>query len=78
MSAAVLAETFNKHFKHFGSILSFNITRDLGKTKSKDGTVNSDGGKNPETRYLLASGKKAVKEALIESPAANLEVQETA
>ena len=32
-SASVIAATFNKHFKSFGTILAQNVLRDLGKEK---------------------------------------------
>jgi hypothetical protein len=41
-SASQVADTFNKHFKTFGSILSANVLRDLAKEKGKTGWINSD------------------------------------
>ncbi|MGA8530387.1 MAG: hypothetical protein WB622_11785, partial [Acidobacteriaceae bacterium] len=54
-----IAATFKRYFKEFGNLLTHNITRDLG-AKKKDGLVNSDPSKNPETWYLLSSGKSMV------------------
>lgn len=70
VSAGVLAATFKKHFKQFGGILAHNISRDLGAAKGKTGYVNSDAGKDPETWFLLAGGKKAM-ETLIQNPNSN-------
>jgi hypothetical protein len=65
-SANVLAATFNKHFKSFGSVLAHNLLRDLGKEKGKSGWVNSDASQEPPTWLLLEEGKKGMA-ALIES-----------
>jgi len=58
LTASVLAATFNKHFKTFGTILAHNVARDLAKEKGKSGAINSDATRNPETWYLLDAGKK--------------------
>lgn len=64
-SASVIAATFNKHFKSFGTILAQNVLRDLGKEKGKSGAVNSDASQDPMQWYLLEAGKKLIP-ALIE------------
>lgn len=64
-SGPVIAATFNKHFKSFGSIHAANVHRDLGKEKGKSGWVNSDASQDPQTWHLLEEGKKGVA-ALIE------------
>jgi hypothetical protein len=64
-SASVIAATFNKHFKSFGTILAQNVLRDLGKEKGKSGSVNSDASQEPMKWYLLEAGKKMIP-ALVE------------
>jgi len=64
-SASVIAATFNKHFKSFGTIRMQNVLRDLGKEKGKSGAVNSDASQDPMKWYLLDAGKKLIP-ALIE------------
>lgn len=59
-SASVIAATFNKHFKSFGTILAQNVLRDLGKEKGKSGAVNSDASQDPMKWYLLEAGKKQI------------------
>jgi hypothetical protein len=58
--ASVIAATFNKHFKSFGTILAQNVLRDLGKEKGKSGAVNSDASQEPMKWYLLEAGKKQI------------------
>jgi hypothetical protein len=67
VAASVLVATFKHYFKEFGNLLTHNITRDLGGAKKK-GLVNSDPSKNPETWYLLSTGK-AEMQSLIENQA---------
>ena len=59
-TSGVLAATFTKHFKSFGSIQAPNVHRDLSKEKGKTGWVNSDATKDPQTWHLLEEGKKGI------------------
>jgi len=68
-SAPVLAATFNKHFKSFGSVLAHNLARDLNAQKRKTGWVNSDATQEPPTWLLLEVGKKAMAKLIEESKA---------
>ncbi len=68
-SGPVIAATFNKHFKSFGSILAPNVHRDLGKEKGKSGWVNSDASQDPQMWYLLEEGKKGIAALIQESKA---------
>jgi hypothetical protein len=68
-SAPVLAATFNKHFKSFGSVLAHNLARDLNAQKGKTGWVNSDATQEPPAWLLLEEGKKAMAKLIEESKA---------
>lgn len=69
VSGPVLAATFNKHFKTFGTVHAANVHRDLGKEKSKSGWVNSDASQDPQTWYLLEAGKQGVAKTIEEAKA---------
>ncbi|WP_377158390.1 hypothetical protein ACFJIX_05820 [Roseateles sp. UC29_93] len=59
LSARGIADTFNKHFRQSGTILTFNINRDLGKAKTKAGpaVVGEDTTRNPSAWYLTDAGE---------------------
>lgn len=65
-STPTIAATFNKYFKEFGPVTTTNVTRDLGSARAKHNFVTSDASKDPQTWYLLDTGKKEV-ERLIQS-----------
>jgi hypothetical protein len=59
MSAIVIAATFNKHFRQAKPIQVGNVSRDLGKLKTKtNATVAEDTTKSPSTWFLTDAGKK--------------------
>lgn len=69
LSASEIAETFNKKFKHSGTIRASNVSKYLGELKSKSGTpaqVGLDTQKSPNEWYLTTEGTKAA-QALIKS-----------
>lgn len=59
LSAKVIAETFNKHFRQSGPIQTGNTGRDLGKLKTKDkpSPVGEDTTKSPSTWFLTDAGR---------------------
>lgn len=63
LSAAVIASTFNQHFKQSGAIQRGNVGRDLGKLKTKTSGgkpagVAEDTTKNPSLWYLTEEGTR--------------------
>jgi len=60
LSAPIIAETFNKHFRRFGAIRQNNVGRDLSNTQAKNHTVANNANVDPQTWYLLDSGKKEI------------------
>jgi hypothetical protein len=59
MTGPQIANTFNRHFRQAGTLLPHNITRDLGKQKSKPPPkVNEDTTKDPAAWYLTEAGIK--------------------
>lgn len=57
MSAPQIAVTFNKHFRHAKMIHQGNVTRDLGKERTKPSSlVGEDNNKSPAVWYLTQSG----------------------
>ena len=63
LSAAVIASTFNQHFKQSGPIQRGNVGRDLGKLKTKAAGgkppgVAEDTTKNPSLWYLTEEGSR--------------------
>src|SRR5262249_27726763 len=68
LGAAAIADTFNKHFRSAGAIQSFNVTRDLGKAKSKaPPTVGEDTTKSPSSWYLTDEGHKTARSLVAEA-----------
>jgi hypothetical protein len=70
LSAQRITETFNKHFKQAGTILGFNVTRDLGRLKVKRGSsppVGEDTTKTPSLWYLTDAGRKKAQELVGEA-----------
>jgi hypothetical protein len=53
-----LVDTFNKHFRQSGTITTSNVTRDLGrlKTREKPSPVGEDASKSVPTWYLTEEG----------------------
>jgi hypothetical protein len=66
MTAKQIEETFNKNFRQNGQIKNFNVTRDLGKAKSKGktATVSEDAAKNPSEWFLTESGIRHAQELI--------------
>src|SRR5438094_327587 len=59
LSAPAITTIFNKHFRQSGAIKQANVSRDLGKYKSKTPPwVGEDAGKDPRTWYLTDEGEK--------------------
>src|ERR1700761_5282558 len=67
LSSKQISETFNKHFKQAGTILPFNITRDLGKAKlKKPSPVGEDSTKDPSGWFLTDEGNRQAQELIAE------------
>jgi hypothetical protein len=59
LSAPSITTTFNQHFRQSGAINRANVSRDLGKCKSKiPAWVGEDATKDPRTWYLTGEGEK--------------------
>ena len=59
LSGAVIAATFNKHFRQAGTITVGNSNRDLGRLKSKSpSVVGEDTTKNPPQWFLTEEGSR--------------------
>ena len=60
LSTRSLVETFNKHFRQAGTITTSNVTRDLGRLKSrhKPPPVGEDTSKPVPTWFLTEEGRK--------------------
>ncbi len=69
LSAPVIAETFNKYFRRFGAIRQNNVGRDLSNTQAKNRTVANNANVDPQTWYLLDSGKKEIEGKIKDSTA---------
>jgi len=59
-STRTLVETFNKHFKQSGTITTSNVTRDLGrmKTKERPAWIGEDTTISPSGWFLTEEGRK--------------------
>lgn len=66
LSSAMIADTFNKHFRQAGEVKGFNLTRDLGRLKVK-GLLGENTTQAPPKWYLLDEGIKTV-QTLIANP----------
>lgn len=63
-----LANSFNKHFKQFGSLIVNNAKRDMGTLKKKKpALVGEDTTKSPTTWFLTEAGKKTAQQLIINS-----------
>lgn len=71
LSAGVIGRTFNKHFRQTGEIRPSNISRDLGKMKTKVGDtpplVGEDTTKAPSEWFLVEEGTRQVRELVSKS-----------
>jgi hypothetical protein len=71
LSAGVIGRTFNKHFRQAGEIRPSNISRDLGRVKTKiEGTpalVGEDTTKSPSEWFLAEEGTRQVRELISKS-----------
>lgn len=71
LSASVIGRTFNKHFRQSGEIRPSNISRDLGKVKTKVGNtpplVAENTTKNPPEWFLTDEGSRQVRELISKS-----------
>jgi hypothetical protein len=71
LSAGVIGRTFNKHFRQAGEIRPSNISRDLGKMKTKVGDtpplVGEDTTKAPSEWFLVEEGTRQVRELISKS-----------
>jgi len=71
LSAGVISRTFNKHFRQSGEIRPSNISRDLGKMKTKSGEtpplVGEDTTKTPSEWFLVEEGTRQVRELVSRS-----------
>jgi hypothetical protein len=58
LTAPQIADVFNRHYREFGTILSFNISRDLGNQRKKSpAPVGTDPNRNPQVWFLYDAGK---------------------
>lgn len=68
LSAGVIGRTFNKHFRQSGQIRPSNISRDLGKLKTKTGDtpplVGEDATKSPAEWFLAEEGIRQVRDQI--------------
>lgn len=71
LAAGVIGRTFNKHFRQTGEIRPSNISRDLGKVKTKVGDtpplVGEDTTKSPSEWFLVEEGIRQVRELISKS-----------
>jgi hypothetical protein len=58
-STKTIVDTFNTHFKQSGKITTSNVTRDVGRLKTKKpALVGENAGSNPPTWFLVEEGRK--------------------
>lgn len=71
LPAGVIGRTFNKHFRQTGEIRPSNISRDLGRVKTKVGDtpplVGEDTTKSPSEWFLAEEGTRQVRELISKS-----------
>jgi hypothetical protein len=71
LSAGLISRTFNKHFRQAGEIRPSNISRDLGRVKTKVGDtpplVGEDTTKAPSEWFLVEEGNRQVRELITKS-----------
>lgn len=69
LSAPMIAETFNKHFRQSGTITRSNVSRDLGKLKVSDSPppVGEDATKSPAVWFLTDEGRKRAQNLVAET-----------
>jgi hypothetical protein len=69
LSTRVIVETFNKHFKQSGTVTTSNVTRDLGrlKTKERPAPIGEDTTKSPSEWFLTEEGIKRAKNLTLEA-----------
>lgn len=68
-STRVIVETFNKHFKQSGTVVTGNVNRDLGRLKSvsKPALVGENTTKTPSAWYLTDEGRRRAQALIAES-----------
>jgi hypothetical protein len=58
LSAAEIADTFNQHYRQFGTVSASNVTRDLGSQRKKNpAPVGTDPNRSPQVWFLYDAGK---------------------
>jgi hypothetical protein len=58
LTAAQIADAFNRHYRDFGTILPFNVTRDLGSQRKKTPPpVGNDPNRSRQVWFLYDAGK---------------------
>jgi len=68
LSASGITTLFNKHFRQSGAIIRNNVSRDLGKCKSKvPPWVGEDASKDPSMWYLTDEGDKIARQLVAEA-----------
>ncbi len=73
ISSNQIAKTFNKHFKQAGTIKNFNVTRDLGKLKSKTpALVGQNTTKLDEPWFLVQAGLTAAEKLVANARGSDL------
>jgi hypothetical protein len=78
LSAAEITAVFNKHFRQSGAIMRHNVSRDLGKCKSKTPPwVGEDASKNPSVWYLTDEGDKIARKLVGEATGSPISVNGT-
>lgn len=68
-SSRTIVESFNKHFKQSGTVITGNVNRDLGrlKTNSKPPLVGENATNTPSTWYLTEEGRKKAQSLIAKS-----------
>lgn len=76
LPAGLIGRTFNKHFRQTGEIRPSNISRDLGKLKTKSGEtpplVGEDTTKAPSEWFLVEEGTRQVRALIAKSGSTEL------
>lgn len=69
LSTKTIVETFNKHFRQSGAITTSNVTRDLGrlKTKERPSPIGEDTTKSPSEWFLTDEGNKRAGNLVLEA-----------
>jgi len=69
LSTRTIVETFNKHFRQSGAVTTSNVTRDLGRLKSKErpSPVGEDTTKSPSEWFLTDEGNKRAANLVLEA-----------